>query len=99
MKRWCKRLAYLTAGLALLLVLVVLTERIRGEWALSARLKALAVKGEALSLAEMKPKRPAPDQNVFTELLMLTNRLAATVSELDIAPPSLRLTCTWRIAI
>ena len=31
LKLWIKRLAYLTAGLALLLVLVVLTERIRGQ--------------------------------------------------------------------
>jgi hypothetical protein len=98
-KRWRKRLAYPTAGLALLLVLVALTECIRGEWALSARLKALAVKGEALSLAELKPKRPAPDQNVFTDLLLLTNRLATTVSELDIAPPSLRLTSPGRAVV
>ena len=92
-------MAYFAAGLALLLVLVVLAERIRGEWALNARLKALAVKGEALSLAELKPKRPAPEQNVFTELLKLTNRLAVTVSELDIAPPSLRLTSPGRAVV
>ena len=98
-KRWCKRLAYFAAGLALLLVLVVLAERIRGESALSARLKALAVKGEALSLAKLKPKRPAPDQNVFTELLMLTNRLAVTLSNLDNAPPSLRLTSPGRAVV
>jgi hypothetical protein len=98
-KRWCKRLAYPAAGLALLLVLVVLAERIRGEWALKARLKALAVKGEALSLAELKPKRPAPEQNVFTKLLLLTNRWAVTVSNLDIAPPSLRLTSPGRAVV
>ena len=99
MKQWRKRWAYFAAGLALLWVLVVLAERIRGEWALRVRLKALAVKGEALSLAELKPKRPAPDQNVFTELLRLTNRLAVTVSNLDIAPPSLRLTSPGRAAV
>jgi hypothetical protein len=98
-KRWCKRLAYLAAGLALLLVLLALAERIRDEWALGARLKALAVKGEELSLTKLKPKRPAPDQNVFTELLLLTNRLAVTVSNLDIAPPSLRLASPGRAVI
>ena len=96
MKRWCKRLAYLAAGLALLLVLLVLEERIRDKWALSARLKALAVKGESLSLAELKPKRPTSDQNVFTKLLTLTNRLGVIVSNLDIAPPSLRMTSPGR---
>jgi hypothetical protein len=57
MKPWRKRLAYLAAGLAFLLVLALLAERIRGKWALNTRLKALALNGEALSLAKLKPKR------------------------------------------
>ena len=96
MKRWSKRLAYCAAGLVLVFVLAVLAERLRGEWALSARLNALAAKGEVLSLKELKPKRPTSDQNVFTELLALTNRLGVILSNLEIAPPSLRLTSPGR---
>jgi hypothetical protein len=58
-KRWCKWLAYLGAGLGVLFVLGLLVERARGEWALRTCLKALALKGEPLSVAELKPKRPA----------------------------------------
>ncbi len=99
MKPWRKRLAYLAAGLASLLVLALLAERIRGKWALNTRLKALALNGEALSLAKLKPKRPASEQNLFAALLALTNRLEGIVSNLDIAPPSLRLTSPGRAVV
>jgi hypothetical protein len=98
-KRWLKRLAYLAAALALLLVLAVLTERIRGERALSARVNELSTKGEVLSLAKLKPIRPPSDQNVFAELLTLTNRLSVIASNLDSAPPSLRLTSPGRAVV
>ena len=99
MKRWRKWLAWVAAVLALLLGLVVLVENIRGKRALNARLKALVLKGEKLSIAEFKPKRPAPDQNVFTDLLALTNRIEILTTNLDIAPPSLRLTSPGRAVV
>jgi len=98
-KRWRKWLAWVAAVLALLLGLVVLVENIRGKRALNARLKALVLKGEKLSIAEFKPKRPAPDQNVFTDLLALTNRIEILTTNLDIAPPSLRLTSPGRAVV
>lgn len=58
-------MGYCFAGLAVVFVLAVLAEHLRGERALNARLKALADKGEVLSLPELKPKRPASDQNLF----------------------------------
>jgi hypothetical protein len=99
MKRWSKRLGYCVAGLALVFAIAVLAERLRGERALNARLKALAVKGEVLSLGELKPKPPASDQNLFAALLVLTNGLEGIVSNLDIAPPSLRLTAPGRAVV
>jgi hypothetical protein len=99
MKRWSKRLGYCVAGLTVVFMLAVLAERLRGERALSAQLNALAVKGEVLSLGELKPKRPASDQNLFAVLLALTNRLESIASNLDIAPPSLRLTSPGRAVV
>jgi hypothetical protein len=92
MKRWVKRVFYVAAGLLVLLLLGLVTERVRGEWALRSRLKDLARRNERLSLTELKPKRPPSEQNVFAELLTLTNRINDLVTNLDqVSPPSLRL--------
>jgi hypothetical protein len=99
MKRWSQRLACFAAGLAVVFVVVVLAERLRGKWALNARLKTLALNGETLSLAKLKPRRPTSDQNAFTELLKLTNQLEVTVSIRDVAPPSLRLSSPGRAVV
>ena len=99
-KRWCKRLAYVAAGFVLILALALLVERIPGGWALSNRLTDLARRGERLSLSDLKPKRPTSDQNVFTELLTLTNRVSAVVSNLDlVSPPSLRLSSPGKAVV
>ena len=84
-------MAYFAVGWVVVCMLVLLAECIRGERALNSRLKTLALKGEALSLAEWKPKRPPSDHNLFTELLTRTNRIEVIATNLDVALPSLRL--------
>ena len=95
MKRLAQKLVRglvcLGAGFTLLLALFVLEEHVRGEWALNARLKSLALNGEVLAVASLKPPSPAPDQNLFTDLLALTNQLKAAGNLWVLAPPVLRL--------
>jgi hypothetical protein len=99
MKHWSKRLVLLCGGLVLLFVVFVLVEHFRGEWALNARLKALTAKGEVLSFTELKPKRPAPEQNALTELLARSIQIRAGFSNLNMAPPSLQLTPSGRAVV
>ena len=99
MKRWCKRLAGLAAGLVVLLLLGLWVEHVRGEWALSARLKELARRGERLSVAGLKPKPPAPEQNMFIDLLALTNQVRTITSNLDLVSPSMRVSSPGRAVV
>lgn len=87
MKLLRKWVVYLAGALVLLVIFAILVEHVRGKWALNTRLKELAAKGEILTIAELKPKRPPLDQNILTDLLVLTNQLKLINSNLNSASP------------
>jgi len=65
-------------------------ERCRGARAYHTRLNELKLHGEKLSVAELKPEVPPTNQNAALEVLDLSNRVSAVVSNLGSVPPSLR---------
>lgn len=91
MKRWLKRITSCAGVLALLLLLFLGFEHVRGNWGLSRRLSELKSRGEVLSVSALQPNHPPGDQNAADGLISLSNRLQTVMSNLDNTPPTLRL--------
>jgi hypothetical protein len=89
--------------LALLFVLFVVVEHVRGRWALNDYLNRLQGKGEVLGVAWLEPRHPPENENAFTALVGLTNKFGAILNKLAAGPPPLRFAApgkaivSWRL--
>lgn len=98
MKRSAKWVVIGLGAIAVLFVLLLVVERVRGEVALRSRIKELNQKGESLQLADFRPPRVPDPENVFSGLLVVTNELDALKIS-DLAPRSLHLISTGRAVV
>jgi hypothetical protein len=79
-------------GGAAVIVLSLLSERLRGAWALDQRLNELQKSGERLTLVDRIPTSVRPHSNALHSVLALSNRIGSTVSNLGVLPPAGRWT-------
>ncbi len=103
-RRWLKRIGFCSGALALLLLLFIAIEHIRGRWDLSHHLSRLKANGEEILVARLEPRRPPVNENASIDLARLfTNRFEAILTNMADAPPGLRFIApgkaivSWRL--
>ena len=102
-KRRLKWIGFCVGGLALLLVVFVVEEHVRGRRGLNEHLSRLKANGEVYSVAALEPKHPPAEQNVFPDLADTASLLERIMKHLDDAPPPLRFAApgkeivAWRL--
>ena len=101
-KRWLKRIGFCSGTFALLLLLFMVVEHIRGRWNLNHHLSLLKAKGEEILVARLEPRHPPKNENAFIDLATLTNRSEAILTNLE-GPLELRFVApgkaivAWRL--
>ena len=97
-KRWCKRFLKAVAVLAVLLVLFLIVERVRGQIALARYKKALIAKGEKLTARELQASN-ATGENGAPAVLEAIGRLQAGAVLPDNYPPRMKMTPAGRAVV
>ncbi len=97
-KRWCKRFLKVMAVLAVLLILFLIVERVRGQVSLARYKRALIAKGEKLTARELQASN-ATGENGAPAVLEAIERLQAGVVLPDNYPPRMKLTPAGRAIV
>ena len=97
MKKRFVQLGGILGIVAVLGVLCIGVERVRGRRAINARLAELKARGERLAVGELEPRRPPAEQNAVLALLALANEISQLHPNVNAMPPAGRFAAPGRM--